>query len=85
MITTEQIIYIILFILVSLVLIFVWIKRKKRYKTKTLNSRKTPHTIEELFEEYEEPPEFESEPEQEQEIKKKPKKPVSLLDQDFEF
>lgn len=86
MISTEQIIYIILFLLISLGLIVLWIRKKQHRIRKQETKRKVPETIEELFEEYEEPLELEPEPEPVQKIKKKkPKKPVSLLDQDFEF
>jgi hypothetical protein len=75
-------------ILVILVIGFILVIIKKRkQKTKSeprvVIQRKVPDNIEELYEEYEEPT---PEPEPVKEIKKKkPKKPISLLDQDFEF
>lgn len=82
------IIYAIFILLLISGLIALFIKKRNKKKTPSNQEdiqRKRPETIEELFEEYEEPDQepvikLISKPKQ-----KKPKKPVSLLDQDFEF
>lgn len=84
-ITPQLTITIILLIIIGFIILFlITIFRKYGIISSTTIERKSPETIEELYEEYVDPNDesirIKSDPKP-----KKPKKPTPLLDQDFEF
>ena len=84
-VTPQLIITVILFIIIGFIILFLsMIFRKYGITPSTKTERESPETIEELYEEYVDPNDesihIKSEPKQ-----KKPKKPIPLLNQDFEF